>query len=798
MKTSKRIMILAFLLPVFMTALAAASGHTASAASGKMTVTAIDLRGGNSGEATMISAEDGTPLLVDSGDNCNRAVFDWLSDNGYGSRRFNTLVTHWHDDHAGNTAEIIRKYNVGTVYIPSTDYLDIRKTDYYRYEKTYATDILNAARARGTRVVYLKKGAVIKVGTGVSGEVLYINGSPITESGEGIEHINNQSAVIMFTGGGSRFLTAGDLSYQGEQRVLKSGEDLKADIMKINHHGYDTSSSWGFINAVKPTYAWYTSNSVSTEKFTSSMTRAASNRVSAIANTFSTRYNGTIRFVCSNGEIRVSAERNTVQMYEKLISKKTGSAKYVTYTFNNACEVHMSQKIVNTDLYHNKQLRAAKSGELFTGSWKDQDGNKYLVKGNIKALHTFAEKSGKIYYFDWHGRRRTGFVNAYGGRYFFSPSMATGWKVTDGRRYYFMDSKYSNYSKAKEGQMLTGFKKISGKDYYFMNAQCGSYKAAARGKLMTGFFKVSGKMYYGEDSKMKGDQAANLGVLQKGWVTISSKRYYFGADHVMRTGWLKLSGKIYYLFPGGSAAVNRFVTISGRKYYFDGNGVLQTGWKTIGGKKYYMFAGGTVAVNRFVTLNGKTYHFDGEGAMQTGWQTIDGKKYYFDKNGVMQTGEVVIGDKVYLFGEDGVFIEERDRKEASPAGSTAMTETAPETEPGTEGSEGIAEDPVPETASEGSTDGNGTAAEEEPQAGSTEDSGTGSSEEPWSEEADPQTGETDAQEEVTEPEDSPAGAEQPADPGDDPEVFGADESMIEESSGSGDLQGEEAEQTAAP
>ena len=28
--------------------------------------------------------------------------------------------------------------------------------------------------------------------------------------------------------------------------------------------------------------------------------------------------------------------------------------------------------------------------------------------------------------------------------------MATGWKVTDGRRYYFMDSKYSNYSKAKE------------------------------------------------------------------------------------------------------------------------------------------------------------------------------------------------------------------------------------------------------------------------------------------------------------------------------------------------------------
>ena len=688
MKTVKKTMILAFLFPVLMTVLAVSAVYTANASSGKMTITAIDLRGGNSGEATMISAEDGTPLLVDSGDNANRAVFDWLDSNGYGRKRFNTLVTHWHDDHAGNTAEIIRKYNVGTVYLPATDYLDIRKTDYYNYEKSYATDTLRAAKARGTRVVYLKKGAVIKVGTGVSGEVLYINGSPITESGGGIEHINNQSAVIMFTGGGSRFLTAGDLSYKGEERVLKSGVSLKADIFKMSHHGYDTSCSWGFINAVNPTYAWYTSNSVSTEKFTSSATRAASNRMSSIANTFSTRYNGTIRFECSNGNIRVSAERNTAQMYEKLVSKKTGSIKYVTYTFNNACEVHMSQKIVNTNLYHNKQLRASKSGDLFSGSWEDRDGDKYLVKGNIKAFHTFAEKNGKIYYFDWKGRRRTGFVNAYGGRYFFSPSMATGWKVTGGRRYYFMDSGYSNYSKAKEGQMLTGFKKISGKDYYFMNAQCGSYKTAARGKLMTGFFKVSGKKYYGADSKMKGYQAADLGVLQKGWVTVNNNKYYFGTDHVMRTGWLKLGGKTYYLFDGGTAAVNRFVTISGRKYYFDGNGV-----------------------------------------MKTGWQTIGGKKYYFNVNGVMQTGEAVIGDKVYVFGEDGALLEERDRKEASPAGSTAAPETAPETEPGTEGSEGIegtTEDPLPETASEGMTDENETAAEEEPRTG-VEDSGTGRS-----------------------------------------------------------------------
>ena len=47
----------------------------AKAASGKMVITAIDLKGGNTGEATMIEGSGGTPLLVDSGDNNNDSIF---------------------------------------------------------------------------------------------------------------------------------------------------------------------------------------------------------------------------------------------------------------------------------------------------------------------------------------------------------------------------------------------------------------------------------------------------------------------------------------------------------------------------------------------------------------------------------------------------------------------------------------------------------------------------------------------------------------------------------------------------
>lgn len=242
------------------------------AASDKMTITAIDLLGANTGEATMITAGDGGALLVDSGDKHNDSIFQWLDKNGYKNKKFNTLVTHWHDDHAGNTAQIIREYKVDTVFLPYPSYLDVddkKNENYYKYEKSYVTDVKKACHEKGTKIVYLKKDQTIKVGSGVSGKVLYVNGSPYSESWYPIQYINNQSCAIMFTGGGVRFLTAGDLQEQGEKRLLKSGVNLKADIFKLDHHGYDLSNKQFLLDAVNPSYAYFTSNKVTPRSFLS-------------------------------------------------------------------------------------------------------------------------------------------------------------------------------------------------------------------------------------------------------------------------------------------------------------------------------------------------------------------------------------------------------------------------------------------------------------------------------------------------------------------------------------------------
>ena len=276
-----------------------------------MKITAIDLGPENTGEATMISDGRGKSLLVDSGDNKNDSIFAWLDANGYKKKEFDTLVSHWHDDHAGNTAGILRRYNVGTLYIPTLEYLDVDYPEYqghYEYEKKIALEVLDAAAESGTKVVYLEKGMSISVGE-VTGEVLYCSDCPLKENWYAVQHVNNQSAAILFNGGGVRLLMAGDVQAQAEKRILQSGVSVKADIFKLSHHGEDRSNTQDFIEAVSPSYAWFSSNKSTPEQFLMDDIRDSVTRMEEICKVLSTRYNGTIRFTCADGEIEVAAER---------------------------------------------------------------------------------------------------------------------------------------------------------------------------------------------------------------------------------------------------------------------------------------------------------------------------------------------------------------------------------------------------------------------------------------------------------------------------------------------------------
>ena len=111
--------------------------------------------------------------------------------------------------------------------------------------KTYL-DMLQAADETGVELVYAAPGQQFSFDEGKI-EVL----GPT----EQYEDANNTSVVLRFTYGQTRFLFTGDAEKKSEKALLGAGTDLRADVLKLGHHGSDTSTSTDFLQAVSPAYA---------------------------------------------------------------------------------------------------------------------------------------------------------------------------------------------------------------------------------------------------------------------------------------------------------------------------------------------------------------------------------------------------------------------------------------------------------------------------------------------------------------------------------------------------------------
>ena len=70
-----------------------------------------------------------------------------------------------------------------------------------------------------------------------------------------LAYANEASAVALVQYGQIRFLMTGDAEAGEEEWMLAQAADLKADVLKVGHHGSSTSSTSAFLDAVKPRVA---------------------------------------------------------------------------------------------------------------------------------------------------------------------------------------------------------------------------------------------------------------------------------------------------------------------------------------------------------------------------------------------------------------------------------------------------------------------------------------------------------------------------------------------------------------
>lgn len=147
--------------------------------------------------------------------------------------------THPHDDHMGGMYDVITSLDIGTIVIPKVKSGDVTSNWYQKLMKEIKDGEYD--------VKYVKVGDVYELGEADMKVIGPIN----DPDGE----LNNYSTVMKVSFGEMDMIMTGDAEKEVERDILESGENIDAEILKVGHHGSDTSSSKEFVDAISPEYA---------------------------------------------------------------------------------------------------------------------------------------------------------------------------------------------------------------------------------------------------------------------------------------------------------------------------------------------------------------------------------------------------------------------------------------------------------------------------------------------------------------------------------------------------------------
>jgi competence protein ComEC len=190
------------------------------------------------GDAIFIETPNGNQVLIDGGP--DSGIINRLSEvMPFYDREIDAVIlSHAHSDHLIGLFSVLERYDVRRIL---------------QTKETNRSPMLDAweeiKTEEGAEEIEAINGTTIDLGSGVTIKILY----PLESlDGKKVKNNNNSSVMIMLKYGRTEILFTGDMEIPIERKLILQKIPLDVDVLKIAHHGSDTSSSEAFLSVTSP------------------------------------------------------------------------------------------------------------------------------------------------------------------------------------------------------------------------------------------------------------------------------------------------------------------------------------------------------------------------------------------------------------------------------------------------------------------------------------------------------------------------------------------------------------------